>query len=159
MAIVNKYCIDTSSLIDAFRRWYPPDVFPPLWVKLESLIKSESLFSTIEVFHDIEAIDDDLLGWAKKNKKMFIPLDIDQQNEVKRILSMFPNLIQVRKKKSGSDPFVIALAKLKNAIVISSEKFSNDPNAPKIPTVCSNLRLRHMNLIQFFRNQNWTFTL
>src|ERR1022692_867540 len=32
------YCIDTSALVDGWIRYYPPDVFPPLWTKLEDMI-------------------------------------------------------------------------------------------------------------------------
>jgi hypothetical protein len=32
-----RYSIDTSAILDGWRRHYPPDVFPPLWTSLEEL--------------------------------------------------------------------------------------------------------------------------
>lgn len=33
-----RYSIDTSAILDGWRRHYPPDVFPGLWTRMEGLI-------------------------------------------------------------------------------------------------------------------------
>ena len=84
------YCIDTSALIDMHTNHYPPDIFPGLWKDLESLVDQGLLIAPDEVFHEICVKDDGLAKWGKSNKKMFIPLDVDQSQEVSRILEKFP---------------------------------------------------------------------
>lgn len=78
------YCIDTSALIDLHTNHYPPDIFPGLWKDLEILVDQGILIAPDEVFHEICVKDDGLAKWGKSNKKMFIPLDVDQSQEVSR---------------------------------------------------------------------------
>ena len=48
-----KYSIDTSSILEGWRRHYPLDVFPGLWDQLDSLIADGDLRSTEEVLHEL----------------------------------------------------------------------------------------------------------
>jgi succinate dehydrogenase flavin-adding protein (antitoxin of CptAB toxin-antitoxin module) len=118
------YCIDTSALIDLWRD-YPIDIFPSLLEEIEKLMSDEFLIAPKQVLDELEKIDDDLLKWVKKHKKMFINLDAEQIQLVKDILSKFPNLIDATKTIPDADPFIIALASSKNCIVITSEKPSS----------------------------------
>ncbi len=34
-----KYSIDTSAILDGWRRYYPPRAFPGLWIRMEELIQ------------------------------------------------------------------------------------------------------------------------
>ena len=54
------YVIDTSALLDGWVRYYPPDVFPPLWSNLEGMITAGELLSP-----------DDLRGlsWAFRHQQ------------------------------------------------------------------------------------------
>lgn len=51
------YSVDTSSILDAWRRYYPPDVFPALWTNLDRLIASGSLRATDEVRIELAQIE------------------------------------------------------------------------------------------------------
>ena len=53
-----KYSIDTSSILDGWIRYYPPDVFPLVWTKIEELIEKEILVATEEVLFELEKKDD-----------------------------------------------------------------------------------------------------
>src|SRR5690242_13999737 len=107
------YCIDTSSLLEAWVRAYPRAVFPSLWDKVEALIADARLCSPEEVQREIEKKEDELNTWAKAQTGLFVPLDADQAIEVKRILRDVPLLVDSSKGRSGGDPWVIALAKLR----------------------------------------------
>jgi hypothetical protein len=37
-----KYSLDTSAILEAWRRRYPPDVFPVVWRRIEDLIRPAS---------------------------------------------------------------------------------------------------------------------
>jgi hypothetical protein len=66
------YCIDTSAILDGWKRYYPPDVFPSLWTNLEVLIASAELIAPDEVLHEL-AGNDEVLRWAKARMGCLFP--------------------------------------------------------------------------------------
>lgn len=151
------YCIDTSGFLDGWVRNYPPDVFPPIWENLDYLIKQRQIIATEEIFYELERKNDDIFKWVKERRDMFIPTTTDIQVEVASILSNHKRLIDSRKGRSGADPFVIAVAKLKNCTVVTGEKPTGKMNKPKIPDVCRSMGLQCINLLELFRELNWVF--
>ncbi len=155
------YCIDTSAVIDLWRRLYPRDVFPSLWENIEKLIQEEVIIAPKEVLKELEKEEDELYKWAKKYKDMFMNLDEGQIDKVKDIQGKFPKLVDVSKTIPEADPFVIALALVNKITVISMEKSSNirlNKNAkPKLPDVCIEYKVKCIQLLEFFREQNWNF--
>lgn len=155
----NRYSIDTSAILDGWVRNYPPDVFPPAWIKLGKLITEGILIATEEVLFDLKRKDDDVYKWAYEHRQMFIPIDEEIQKVVKDILLKHKKLIDTRKNRSGSDPFVIALAKIKDCNVITGEKPTNSIDRPNIPDVCNALGIRWLSMLELFREQGWRFQL
>ncbi len=152
-----KYSIDTSALLDGWVRYYPPDVFPSLWDKIDELVSSGILLASEEVLFELEKRDDEIFNWAKNKTDLFIPIDENIQKIVSDILAKFPKLIDQRKNRSGADPFIIALAIQNNCYVISGEGFSKKLDRPKIPDVCQQLKVGCLNMLQMFRNEGWIF--
>ncbi len=149
------YSIDTSALLEAFVRRYPPDIWPALWVeKLDNLIDTDRLFAAYEVLEDLSKRDDDIFTWAKKRKAMFIDLD-QYEPQLIRIMEDYPRLVDAKTGRSGSDPMVIALASARTLTVVSEEGMGG-ASSPKIPYVCNQLGIRHINLLAFIREQRWT---
>jgi hypothetical protein len=106
-----KYSIDTSAILEAWRRRYPPDVFPAVWQRLEEVIDQGELRASEEVLLEIEKRDDEVHVWAKERKaSLFVPIDEAQQRHVSVILEKHERLVDTRKNRSAADPFVIALA-------------------------------------------------
>jgi len=64
------YLLDTSTLIDLFRNFYPKQ-FPSLWEKFDQAVKAESIISIREVFNEIEERSDRLSEWARNNRGFF----------------------------------------------------------------------------------------
>ncbi len=153
-----QYCIDTSSLVHAYQRSYPPDVIPALWEnKLDELIDSGKLISPYDVYDELQKKHDELFAWAKQREKLFV--EIDQfEDELAEIMKEYPRLVDTRKGKSGADPMVVALAVSKNPqlTVITEEGFGNE-TSPRIPYVCSMYNLRCINVLQLLRDQAWQF--
>jgi hypothetical protein len=149
------YCIDTSALIDLWRRYYPPDIFQSLWKDIEKLIYQGFIIAPQEVLKEIIKQDDELLEWAKRNRRMFEDLDEDQLKEVKIIGKDFPNFIDPN-KEIDADPFLVALAKTKEWTIITSEK-PNPGGRPKIPDVCKKYNVKCLSLIEFFREKAWKY--
>ena len=88
-----RYSIDTSAILDGWRRHYPPDVFPGLWEHLDELIGEGRLIATEEVLRELKRKDDEVYAWAKERVRMFVPIDEAIQPVVISILSQFEKLV------------------------------------------------------------------
>jgi hypothetical protein len=152
-----RYSIDTSAILDGWVRYYPPDTFPGLWVRLEGLVDDGSLRATEEVLHELERKDDTVHGWLKERSHMFVPIDNEIQPAVAAILSRFERLVDTRKNRSAADPFVIALAQIEGCIVVTGESATNNLAKPHIPDVCAALGIQPISLLQLIRMEGWVF--
>ncbi len=149
------YCIDTSALIDLWKH-YPCDVFTGLWKNLERMVSEGDLIAPDEVLKELEQKDDELLVWAKGNKKMFIDLTAEQQQLVKGILKKYPSLVDPSKSIPDADPFVVALGK-KNYTVVTSERLRKPGGPMKIPDACAGEKIKCISLHEMFREERWEF--
>lgn len=156
--LVQGYVVDTSALIDMWRKHYAPDIFVTLWEKdLEEIIHQGLLVAPQEVYKELRQRDDDLFKWAKEHKTMFIDLnrDTEQIKYVKVILERYRELVDSKKTTPDADPFVIGLAKSKGWAVITSEK--DKQGKIKIPGVCRELNVKCIGLLEFFREMKWAY--
>jgi hypothetical protein len=154
---VTVYCIDTSSLIDAWERHYPIESFPGVWERLAGLVTADRLIAPEEVRHELEKKSDGAIRWARKQKGLFVPMDTAIQTEVGAILSQHPRIVDSKKGRHTADPFVIALAKLRAAAVVTQEDLTGKIEVPKIPDVCRALRIDCMKLLSVIRAEKWVF--
>lgn len=153
-----RYSIDTSAILDAWRRRYPPDVFPAVWQRLEEVIEKGELAASAEVLVEIEKRDDEVHKWAKAHKAtLFVPIDEEQQRHVSAILVEHERLVDTRRNRSGADPFVIALAMSRGCAVLTAEAATGKTEKPNIPDVCQAMGVRVINLLELFREQGWRF--
>lgn len=144
------YCIDTSSFLDAWDRWYPIDVFPSFWQKLGQFIEHGVVISSEEVYTEIERKHDELFEWVKARRSMFVELSDDVQDAVTTIMREFPQLVDARSGKSFADPFVIATAMVNDATVVTGEAYGTETR-PKIPIVCDRFKVRHLQTVGLLR--------
>ena len=149
--------MDTSAIIDGWIRYYPPDVFPPLWDKLDELIRSGDLRATEEVLEELKKQDDAVHKWAAARDEMFCPLDEPVQLAAAEVLKKHQRLVDNRMNRPKADPFVIALAKVNGCIVITGERATGSLDRPNIPDVCNDLRIACSNMLGLFRDQRWVF--
>jgi hypothetical protein len=150
-----NYSFDTSALIEAWNRHYPPDVFDAVWAHLDKLIDHKKLQAIDEVRRELEDQGDELWTWAKARKKMFVPLDSSVQRRAARILRDFPALAKPGHTRRDADPFVIALAAENGLTVVTYEQ--SKPTKPRIPDVCRSLEISCFSLVEVFRQEGWTF--
>ena len=150
------YCIDTSSLMDLWCRWFKPTIVPSLWEHMSGLVDAGQLISTEEVFHEIERKEDALFDWVKERKSMLVSLTDEVQSEVDKIMAEFPKLVDERTGKSFADPFVIATAIVMEATVVTGED-QGTRNRPKIPVVCDHFNVPWIRTIELIEKEGWTF--
>ena len=154
-----SYSIDTSALLHAWRRAYPPRRFGGLWAAFDELIDGGRMMASIEVYHELERKDDEVFAWAKQRKEaMFLDIDENVQGHVVRLMQAYPKLVDTGKGKSGGDPFVItqALAAAPHLTVVTQEA-GGSSNSPRIPFVCDQKGIRHINLLALIEDEDWSF--
>jgi hypothetical protein len=149
------YSLDTSALITAWWRNYPPDVFGPVWDHMDTLIRNGVVRASREVLTELEKQDDDLYHWCRvREDDLFIDLVEELQDAVTTLLAKYPKLVATGRNKA--DPFVIALATLSKPtplIIVTEEgTVSGSAKRPNIPFICSNEGLTAKPLITLLRN-------
>jgi hypothetical protein len=146
------YVIDTCSLT-ALPRAYPMDIFQPVWSQIEDLVASRKLISCEDVYLELEAQDDELLEWAKlqKEKGLFLPLTAEVQAKTREVLRSHPNLLDLKKRKSSADAFLVGMALHADASLVTEEKPSGGPEKSKIPDVCRAYGIPCINLVEKLR--------
>ncbi len=158
MAGAPVYCCDTSSLIHAWRRAYPPKNFKSFWGRLDDLISVGRLVSSIEIYHELAKKDDDLFAWAKERKDAFLEIDGDVQAALSTIMRKYPRLVDTAKGKSGADPFVIAQALSSTPqLTVLHQEAGGSLKSPKISTVCDLEKVLHVNVLALIENEGWSF--
>lgn len=159
-----------QTLLLSMHRYYPVRIIPDLWKRLEELFKQKKVISHDFVYDEIvpgSDTKDDLARLISKYKSCFKAISKRLAQIVPEILSLFPHLIDPRSKKDQADPWIIAMivevmeeislfGKESDFVIVSTES-ENSPD--KIPAVCTHYRVRHMNLFEFFEDNDWTFLL
>lgn len=158
MAGASVYCCDTSSLIHAWKRAYPPKSFKSFWQRVDELIAAGRLISSIEVYAELQRLDDDLFAWAKERKAAFLEIEDDVQEMMVEVMGKYPRLVDTVKGKSSADPFVIALARTgEPGRVVLHQEQGGSLQRPKIGIVCDAEKIPHMNLLDLIEQEGWEF--
>jgi hypothetical protein len=155
--LTDGYSIDTSSLIEAWHRQYPIDIFSGLWERLDDMIDSGLLRAADEVRIELEKKDDELLAWARDRPQLFRELDEDVQVYTAEVLSLHPLLVQNGRGRHAADPWVIGLARAEDLVVVTNEVRTHNSLRPRIPDVCYQLGVRCISVLGLIRDQDWSF--
>jgi hypothetical protein len=147
------YMVDACSFTE-LRRVYPKVNFPGVWELIEGLVVEGRLNSVEDVFFELDAQDDEVSVWARSHRDIFLPLTEEIQQKAREILSSHPTLVDLKKRKSSADPFLIAAALLRGATVVTQEKRSGGPPAVKIPDVCASFNVRCIPLLTMLQAEN-----
>lgn len=129
--------------------------FLNVWDNLEKLAKEGKLAAPRELYRELTKKDDFASKWIKLNQKSIIRnLSENSLEFVTQIQSDFPGLVDPNNPRAQADPFFIALAKEIGGITVTQE---NPRSKIKIPSVCSKYGIHSINLLDFFRINNWKF--
>lgn len=153
-----KYCFDSSAFIDSWGRYYPPVIFPILWDRLAELIDQNRIIVAKEAEKELLAGNDGLTAWVKQHSLCVVPYSVEQFQIASEIVNKYPKVSQYHRVRSNhADPFVVALAKLENAIVVTWEGPNGSPLNPAIPDLCRERGIEYMNMVGLFTKENWSF--
>ena len=153
------YSVDTNVLMEWQFRAYPTDIFESLVAKVDALIGEKRFLAPELVDEELGAVGTAaLVAWAKARKAMFVPL-ADVLVEAQSIQSRFPGLRDPKAEYEEADAYVIALAKLRDGIVVTQETSAAEKKNPKrthfIPDVCRELGLPCISLLGMMRRESW----
>lgn len=151
------YCVDTSAWMDGWQRYYPNDVFPTLWQRLHDRITAGEIIASEEVYVELARKDDALHKWLQERKQMLVPLDEDIQTHAGELLHEYPRLVDTLRNRSTADPFVVATALARIAVVVTGELPNGRLDKPKIPDVCRAKGIRCINFLQMIREMRLSF--
>ena len=155
------YSIDTNVLMDWQARYFPTDIFQSLVRSVDGLIGEGRWLAPDLVGEELSAVGTaELAGWAEARPQMFVPL-ADVLAEALAIQARFPGLKDPKAEFEEADAYVIALAKLRDGIVVTQETSAAEKNKPKrthfIPDVCRELGLHCITLLGLMRREGWKF--
>lgn len=153
------YCMDTSALIDGLERYYPVSLFPGLWDKIDELVKAGRIILSEEVWQEGRKHDAALKDWCDGHGKdaLVVATDAKIAAEVQSLLAKFPKMVADMKGRNRADPFVIAVAKHRGAVVVTGEGADGNANRPKIPYVCGEISVECYRFIDIIRDEGWAF--
>ena len=151
------YSFDTSAILNGRRDLFRPTVFQTLWVQIEGAIADGQVRSVDEVQRKLARRDDDARQWADAQGDLFVPLELPIQQSAAQILNVHPRLVSQGGRRSAADPFVIALAMVRNGTVVTEETARGNLTSPRIPDVCGDLGVPCLNLMEYIEAQGWTF--
>lgn len=153
-----KYCFDSSAFINSWVLYYPPQSFSILWENITTLITEGRIIVCKEAEKEILAGNDDLVPWFKKNKSCVQPYTDEQIKTVATIVNKYPKVSQYHKiKPQHADPFVVALAKAENAIVVTWEGANGSTINPSIPVLCKEFKVECCNMVGLIQREGWIF--
>lgn len=156
---MKHYCLDTGVFIEGWNRYYSMDLCPQYWKVLDDLAKQGVIFSPIEVKREINTTDDDLKEWIKDKPHFFKEITMEVQLALRQLMADYGRLVDSIKQRSIADPWVIALAMVENAVVVTKETPSGlNSRRIKIPDVCRALNLHWMNDFEFAKKVGIRFT-
>lgn len=84
-----KYSIDSSSLIHAWRRAYPPEHFKTFWQRLEELVNSGVIVASIEVLNELKKRMMNY-GLGQQSKTLLYSLKLMMSNKITLPISWEP---------------------------------------------------------------------
>jgi hypothetical protein len=155
------YSVDTSSLMDWQARYYPTDVFVGLPSQIDELRAGERFFAVALVDEEIRAVGTaGIVQWLKERKDIVVPTS-EVLAEAQTIQNQFTGLRDPKAEFEEADPYVIALAKLRDGIVVTQETPAAEKRNPKrshfIPDVCRELGIPCISLLGLMRREGWHF--
>jgi hypothetical protein len=152
-----SYVFDTSALVGAWVRSYPPDLFPRVWEEMQQLCDSGRLLVPEEVLDELRAQDDNLLAWVKaRADAMVAPTSRALMLEARAVLADHPFLTKTGTGRGRADPFVVALASLRGLPVVTQEQ-GGSAAKPRIPYVCQQRGVGCMGVLEVIRAEGWRF--
>jgi hypothetical protein len=142
-------------------RFYPTDVFAGLVASVDALIAAERILAPALVKDEIGAVGTaGLIEWTENHAGIFVPT-VEVLAEAQAIQNQFAGLRDPKAEYEEADAYVIALARMRNGIVVTQETPAAEKRNPRrthfIPDVCRELGITCISLLGLMRREGWRF--
>lgn len=155
--MVSAYVFDTSALIGAWVRSYPPENFPNFWDNLDAMAQQGRILVPEEVYKELAAKQDELMEWVQdRTEWLLAPTTTAVMLKVRDVLGRHPGLAKPSTGRDKADPFVVATAWQLGMTVVTEER-GGSAQKPKIPSVCADLGIECQSVVDVIRRERWTF--
>ena len=152
-----RYYLDANVFIQAKNGPYSMDIVPSFWNLLDKQAKAGVVCSSTTVYVELVAGDDELADWAKERKGT--GLFREPSADVQRFFNQIAVYVhtryiehQAQEFLDGADAWVIAHAKVEDALVVTHENLVNEySKKPKIPNICRHFDVAWLNVYQMLR--------
>jgi len=159
----NLYCLDANVLIQAWQKYYSPELCPEYWDNLIELGIQGRIFIPNAVRDEIIRTEDDLSDWLKESN---IPIRQITESVTVALQSIYNSdpkhkfLVDNTKARSLADPWIIAHSIVEGATVVTKEEKVTQLNSKriKIPNVCDNMGVRWINDFEFLHEVGIRFS-
>jgi len=152
-----RYYLDANVFIQAKNGPYGMDIVPSFWELLDDQSDAGVICSSSIVYEELIKGNDELADWAKvrKGTRLFVEPSAEVQGFFHQIAAYVHDRYpehQTQRFLAGADAWVIAHAKMENAVVVTHETLVNDySNKPKIPNICKRFDVQWTNSYQMLR--------
>lgn len=160
-----RYVFDANVLIEAKDRYYAFDLCRGFWDWLHGQFVDGVIWSTMEVYFELTAGEDELADWVKQRKRFFKKLtaagervESDIHNWANGALQYDPH---VRKEFAQStDGRLVAHAKADGSTIVTHEASAPDSRRNiKIPDAARSQNVKCVTLFDVLRRQGAMFEL
>ena len=159
-----KYCLDSDIFIRAKNGPYGFDIVPGFWKWLDLQIEAGTIFSPDSVYDELKDRGDELSRWIRDRKNSSFFMKDEDVQPTFRLIADYVNqnfpLHNASKFLAGADPWLIAHAKDKNAIVVTHEQLVGaNSQQVKIPNVCRHFDVNFTDPYKMLRTLNARFDI
>ena len=155
------FCLDSGVFIRPHRDgFYGFRLAPTFWELLEQRAAAGVVTSPRQVYQELTNYGDELADWAVGRRESGLFVDPNQQAQAAftRVADYVNQNYPGRKAAEflgGADPWVIALAIVQDASIVSFEnRVSIDSQTPKIPNVSRAFQIETINLYRMLHLSN-----
>lgn len=126
-----------------------------IWDQIVLLIEVDIIKTVRHVYDELERKFPDIHARLKPHRKELLIDDaelysLDAVAELRAIRAQHPGLYDQLGAHNPADPFLIAVAKTKSAIVVTDERHVGKGHKSKIPYVCTQRNVGWMDRLAFF---------
>ncbi len=153
------YIVDTNVFMDWQFRHYPTDIFPSILSRIDSLIAEQRFCAPELVDEELRKVGTpELAEWSDAHSAIWVP-NADALATALEIQSRFPGMLDPKAEYDEADAYIIALAHVKDGIVVTQETPAAEKRKPArpmyIPDVCRELGVHCITLQGLMRREGW----
>lgn len=160
-----NYLLDANTYIQAKNQYYGMDICPAYWDWLDQQFQAGTIASVNMVARELIAGNDELAAWVKERPGQFLENDDEATQQVFAEIAQFvgSNDFQPASRDkflSGADPWLIAKAKVLEAVVVSHEsRLVTNTKQVKVPNICHQFDVRCVDTFELLRELQARFVL